>query len=133
MNLTTIRSQLVGSLHPLQTAIKCSVLRKWPIESMCVCFSWQNGRRLLEWVEVPFLWRQNKQIHRDFCSFSANRGNPVDLECHDIVLKGIVWIFFPFTSLVENAYVSAGIFRKSLQTRIKLRENLHLLHIGFCS
>lgn len=53
----TIRSQLVGSVHPLQTAIKCSVLRKWPKESMCVCFTWQNSGLLLEWVENPFLWR----------------------------------------------------------------------------
>lgn len=66
-----------------------------------------------------------KQIHSEFCSFSANWGNPVDLECHDIILKGIVWflfLFFPFTSLVENAHVTADVFRKSLQTGTKLRE-----------
>lgn len=37
---------------------------------------------------------ETKQTHGDFCLVSANLGSPADLECHDIVLKGIVWIFF---------------------------------------
>lgn len=58
---------------------------------------------------------KNRQIHRELCLFPVNLGDPADLECHDIVLKGIVCFFS-----LENAYVTADIFRKSLQTGIKL-------------
>jgi len=56
---------------------------------VCVLYM-ENSRLLLEWVEDPCL---EKQIHSEFCLFSVNLGDPADLECHDIVLKGIVCFF----------------------------------------
>lgn len=116
--LNSINHRIPASrkLSPPQTAIKCSVLRKWPIESMCVCvcFTWQNNRLvvffLLEWVEDPCLWRQNKQVHSDFCSFSAN-GRPSEpwMSWHTERDCGF-YFFFPFISVVENAHVTAGTF-----------------------
>lgn len=82
------------------------------------------------------MFMETKQIHSDFCSFSAYWGNPADLECHDIVLKGIVWIllFFSFHLLGgERSYVTADVFIKSLQTGIKLRESTSFAYLFFCS
>lgn len=44
------------SPHLLQTAIKCSVLRKWPIESVCVCVCvfYMAKLKTFEWVEDPY-------------------------------------------------------------------------------
>lgn len=140
--LNSINHRIPASrkLSPPQTAIKCSVLRKWPIESMCVCvcFTWQNNRLvvffLLEWVEDPCLWRQNKQVHSDFCSFSAN-GRPSEpwMSWHTERDCGFYFFFLSPLWWRMLTLQQERFQEKWLQTGIVLRENLHLLHICFCS
>lgn len=114
----------MGCLHPLQTAIKCSVLRKWPIESMCVCFTWRNKRPLLKRGRTICVYgdKANKytliSVH-----FLPTWMNPAELECHNIVLKGIVFFFL---SPLRWIMPIADIFRISIQTGIKLRESIHV-------
>lgn len=58
-----------------------------------------------------------------------------DFECHDIVLKGIVNLYFSSCHLGggECLTLQETCSGKSLPTGITLRENLHLLHIFFSS
>lgn len=81
----------MGCTVPLQTAIKCSVLRMWPIVSVRVCVL--TAISMSGWKICAYGERKNRQKSGDFCSFSANLCDPAELECHNIVLKGIVCCF----------------------------------------
>lgn len=141
--LNSINHRIPASrkLSPPQTAIKCSVLRKWPIESMCVCVCASHGKTT-DWLFF-FCWSGWKiHVYGDktnkYTVISAHfqqTGDPANLECHDI-LKGIVdFIFFFLSSLWWRMLTlqQERFQEKWLQTGIVLRENLHLLHICFCS
>lgn len=127
--------KLVLPLPPPQTAIKCSTLRKWPIESMCVCFTWRNSR-FVAWACGRSTVMETKPTVITF-HIQRKGDDPADFECHDIVLKGIVDFFFFF---FLSCHLVGGKLQltlqqmfsgKSIQTGIVLRENLHLLLFFF--
>lgn len=93
--------KLVLPLPPPQTAIKCSILRKWPIESMCVCFTWRHSR-FVAWVCGRSTWMETNVQWLLFI-FSKQGATRRTLNVMTLYWKGL-WIifFFPVTSLVEN-------------------------------
>lgn len=131
----TNRSQLVGSVRPSQTAIKCSVLRKWPIESMCVFYKLKK-KQTFAWVCGRSMRVERKENKVIFVHFQQTWAAQQTLNVMTLYWKGLCVFLFvcffisPLRWWTLNA--RAGIFRKSRQTGIKLSENLSLLHIGFC-
>lgn len=119
MNSINHRIPASRKLSPPQTAIKCSVLRKWPIESMCVCVLHMAKQQ----IGCFFFCWSGWKIHvygdktNKYTVISAHfqqTGDPANLECHDI-LKGIVdSIFFSFHLCGgECSRYSRNVFRKN--------------------
>lgn len=120
--LNSINHRIPASrkLSPPQTAIKCSVLRKWPIESMCVCvcFTWQNNRLVVFFfagVGGRSMFMETKQTSTQwFLLIFSKRATQRTLNVMTY-WKGL-WILFFFSFHLcggECSRYSRNVFRKN--------------------
>lgn len=100
----SVGSQLVRSPSPPPNGLfKCSVLRKWPTESMCVRFTWRSSRRFsCESLEDPFIWTRNKHEQGSLLVFRKPEkpGGPW-MSWHCTERDCVSCYFSPFTSWVK--------------------------------